>query len=73
MLLHVDSEVSDPCFRWVHIPFCWFYHATGQLISKFCKKQTEKVIAYGYNVALNNILLHTYFISLTRGTLIHDG
>ena len=41
------------------MPFCWFCHAAAQLTSKFCKKknQTEKIIAYGYHVALNNILL----------------
>ena len=52
-LLHADSEVSDRhtsyFVRCVMLRRNW--------ITNSAKNQTEKVIAYGFHVALNNILL----------------
>ena len=53
ILLLADGEDSDQAKRMT-------------LISKFCK-QAEKVIAYGYHVALNNILL----LSCQRLIILH--
>ena len=66
MILHADSEVSDRTGRiprLIHVfagrtcHFVGFVMLPRSWLANSAKNQTEKVIAYGYHVALNNILL----------------